>query len=347
VRVTADHILLDAALLSRQVEYHLRTGADYTFLRKCPEGVHAEVIRHSALVRAAKATDKPVEFISYSMKAGEYQVREFTPASEYRHQYRLTLDYPEDLTVLRILFSALHGNFNTLDIVNFMENPVNSYVRRINHQPHITVYTSAFNAERYIKACADSVVTQQKVDIEYIIVDDGSTDATPARLLEWYSTLQSDVRAFVRLVRRENRGLPATCNEVLDMARGRWVIRVDADDMLVPLALRKMATHMSEDEDGAPRWVKYSALYTGYVLADPDGKPAKLVRHNEKMHPGCCLLLRRAANEVRYTPGLPNREGDDFRARFDGLYKSAFLDEPLWIYRRHADSISAKGGYGE
>jgi hypothetical protein len=117
--------------------------------------------------------------------------------------------------------------------------------------------------------------------------------------------------------------------------------------MLVPLALRKMATHMSEDEDGAPRWVKYSALYTGYVLADPDGKPVKLVRHNEKMHPGCCLLLRRAANEVRYTPGLPNREGDDFRARFDGLYKSAFLDEPLWIYRRHADSISAKGGYGE
>lgn len=99
----------------------------------------------------------------------------------------------------------------------------------------VSIITPVFNGERFIGAAAASVLSQTLTDWEWIIVDDGSTDGTAARL-----AALDDPR--VRILRQANAGASAARNAGLDCARGAFVTFLDADDILPPEALaRRMA----------------------------------------------------------------------------------------------------------
>jgi GT2 family glycosyltransferase len=100
--------------------------------------------------------------------------------------------------------------------------------------PLVSVIVPAFNAAATIEETLFSALGQSLRDIEVIVVDDGSTDATPqiaARLAA------ADPR--LRLVRQENRGVSAARNAALALARGRFVAPLDADDLWHPRKLEK------------------------------------------------------------------------------------------------------------
>jgi glycosyltransferase involved in cell wall biosynthesis len=108
--------------------------------------------------------------------------------------------------------------------------------------PRVSVAVTSYNYGRYLADCLDSVLAQEGVDLEAIVVDDASTDET-AVIAERYA--QRDSR--VTLIRHEeNQGHIATFNDGLRAASGDYVLKLDADDMLAPGGLARAAAVLDE-----------------------------------------------------------------------------------------------------
>lgn len=93
--------------------------------------------------------------------------------------------------------------------------------------PFVSVVIPVYNAEKYLRACLDSVVAQSLREIEIICVDDGSTDASAAILREYAAR---DPR--VRVITQENAGVGPARNAGIRAARGEFVAFIDPDDLL-------------------------------------------------------------------------------------------------------------------
>jgi glycosyltransferase involved in cell wall biosynthesis len=113
--------------------------------------------------------------------------------------------------------------------------------------PALSVLMPAFNAAAYLRAAMDSILAQTHRDFELVVVDDASTDATWSILGEYAS---ADAR--VRLLRNEcNAKIARTLNRGIEAARGRYIVRMDADDWSYPDRLAKQLRFM----DAHPRVV--------------------------------------------------------------------------------------------
>lgn len=93
--------------------------------------------------------------------------------------------------------------------------------------PFVSVIIPVCNAEKHLRECLDSVVSQTLRDIEIICVDDGSTDSSPAVLAE-YAARDSRVRVLTQ----ENAGVGPARNAGIRAARGEFVAFLDPDDLL-------------------------------------------------------------------------------------------------------------------
>ena len=105
----------------------------------------------------------------------------------------------------------------------------------------LTVLIPAYNAARHLTAAVDSVLAQTHRDFELLVIDDGSTDETPA-ILGRYA--QRDGR--VRVVSQANAGMGRSLNRGLGLARGEWVARLDADDEMLPDRLERQVAFVNE-----------------------------------------------------------------------------------------------------
>ena len=330
IRCTTDDVLLDPDLLRAQVNAHLAADADYTYCADCPEGVAAEVVSAKLLDRCAEECAGPVEYCSHEFRRHAEKVLRWQPPEPYRHRYRLTLDWPEDLTVLRVVFSALAEPFTTLDVLNLLRHKRNWYLARLNAVPDVSVWTCCHNQSRYLDQCMDSVVKQSGVEWEYVVVDDGSTDETAATMLAWYTRQPEDVRRRVRLVRFDpNRGLPGASNAALSWLRAPRVVRVDSDDFLLPGALQRMVRAHEKAGKGV--------LFTDYLRCSAEGVIESTPETNDERHPGCCIMDRQAAIETGFDESLAHYEGREFMGRFVPRFGEAGLREPLWVYRRNPE----------
>ena len=107
----------------------------------------------------------------------------------------------------------------------------------------ITIIVPVYNAEEYLDRCMNSILDQEFPSFEVILVDDGSTDASPL-ICDRYSG--TDPRFIT--VHQKNSGVSAARNAGLNLAQGEYVMFLDSDDALLPYALDEMMTH-SNDED--------------------------------------------------------------------------------------------------
>lgn len=94
------------------------------------------------------------------------------------------------------------------------------------NNPKVNVLMSVFNGERFLKESIGSILNQTFKDFEFIIINDGSTDSTPLILDEYE---KKDKR--VKVICQENRGLTKSLNTGLKLAKGKYIARMDADDI--------------------------------------------------------------------------------------------------------------------
>ncbi|WP_193072185.1 glycosyltransferase family 2 protein [Pseudomonas sp. FME51] len=125
----------------------------------------------------------------------------------------------------------------------------------------ISVVIPAYNYAHILRRAAESVLLQLGGSAELIIIDDGSTDNTPAVI----EALERDFSDCFRAVRQDNAGLAAVRNKGLDIAQGQYLIFLDADDEMLPGALAALNEHIDLRPDT-------QLVIGGHVSRYPDGR---------------------------------------------------------------------------
>lgn len=129
-------------------------------------------------------------------------------------------------------------------------------------RPTVSVLMAAYNEEKHIRQAVESILCQTLTDFEFIIVDDGSTDST-AHILRSYA----DPR--IRLLSQPNSGLVASLNRCLALATGRYLARMDANDLSYPGRLQAQVDFLEAHGD-------VGLLGASYVNIDDHGTAVKL-----------------------------------------------------------------------
>jgi glycosyltransferase involved in cell wall biosynthesis len=96
--------------------------------------------------------------------------------------------------------------------------------------PALTVFIPVFNGEAFLDAAVRSVLTQEGPSFELLVVDDGSTDLTPS-ILAGFAATDSRIRVITNT---SNQGASYSANLAIREARGRFLLRLDADDISLP-----------------------------------------------------------------------------------------------------------------
>ncbi len=115
--------------------------------------------------------------------------------------------------------------------------------------PSVTIGIPCRNAAQWIRGCIESALAQEDVDVQVVVVDDGSTDGSLA-VIESFGDA-------ITVVKGTGEGAPVARNRALELATGTWIQFLDADDYLLP---RKVATQIQEAADFADGVVPYSPV---------------------------------------------------------------------------------------
>lgn len=329
-RITHDDILIDprtAIELAAQVK---QEGAGYGFSPGIIEGAGVEII-HTKNLSEASYRQGPTEFVSYFVQGPSMPVpgvTRFVPRQAIRRSYRLTMDYPGDALVLEAVLRQTGKLASVDDICAYLD--CHSHILNFNHLPDVTVYTCVHNMAHWV-AESMRTVRDSTVDLEYILIDDASSDGTLSSIAKGFPDRRLKV-----LVNDGNLGLASSSNRALGEARGRWVLRLDADDLLLPGAIKRMMD--AGEREGA------HLVYAAYREIAEDGTPLDIKDPREKHHAGCALMARRYINELRFKDGL--RLGDSaelFKRASEKGARISYIDEPLWLYRQTQGSLTRHG----
>src|SRR5512143_3730544 len=108
-------------------------------------------------------------------------------------------------------------------------------------EPLVSVVMPVYNGARYLRQALESALAQTYRPLEIVVVDDGSTDETPAILAEFGTR--------IRALRQPNSGSAAARNAALDAARGELIAFLDADDLWLPQKLAVQVEYLREHPD--------------------------------------------------------------------------------------------------
>ncbi len=213
--------------------------------------------------------------------------------------------------------------------------------------PRISVAMSVYNGERFLIPAVESVLAQTFADFEFLIVDDGSSDATP-EILRNYAARDSRVRPIIH----ENRGLIASLNELLAQARAPIVARMDADDVCLPDRFQRQYDFLGSHPD----YGVVGALAQDIDEHDADW-PCKAPPHpstheafleaiaNEAplmCHPAVMFRRDIVLAVGGYHAGFRHCEDLDLWLRLASVTRLCSLPERLIRYRHYADQVSSR-----
>ena len=215
--------------------------------------------------------------------------------------------------------------------------------------PLVSVIVPAYNAERWLERCLNSVVGQDYPAVELIVVDDGSTDATAA-IIDDFATRYD----FVEAVHRPNGGSTEARRTGFGRASGAWIQWLDADDELLPGAIGDLVRKGEAEEA--------DIVAVPFVFCSEDGRREASAHVRFDRLSGTEYLgeiLRQRAywalwsnfhrrelltDDIRFFPGIAI--GEDCLTMIQLLMKDptvVALDRPALNYRIHAGSVTHGG----
>ncbi len=211
--------------------------------------------------------------------------------------------------------------------------------------PEISVLMSCYNASKYLAEAIESILNQTFDNFEFIAIDDGSRDNT-SDILKDYA--RADSRII--LLEKENTGLTNSLNIGLKTARGKWIARMDADDVSLP--------NRFEDQ---LEFVQVHAgvilLGTSCIVIDQSGKEIRRYEYTAVHHQlikkilrgfsffphSSALFLREPVLRIgAYRERLNGAEDKDLWFRLSSLGRIYCMKEPLIKLRKHAESVTVE-----
>ncbi|MFC1930555.1 glycosyltransferase family 2 protein [Chloroflexota bacterium] len=195
---------------------------------------------------------------------------------------------------------------------------------------NVSVIIATYNYARYIGRAIRSVINQSfpKDSYEIIVVDDGSTDNT-IKVLEPF-------REWIKVVSLgQHKGLPYACNEGIEKALGRYVVRVDADDYVHEDFLKVEYLYLSLN-------THFDAVACDYYLVDENEN--HIARKNVDTDPIACGIMFKKDNLVDiglYDENFLMLEEVELRIRYLEKFKIHRIELPFYRYRMHKSNLTS------
>lgn len=174
----------------------------------------------------------------------------------------------------------------------------------VQKNPLVTVLMPVYNAEKYLSAAIDSILVQTYTNIELLIINDGSTDNSEYIIKKYLSKN----KMIVYVKNETNIKLIATLNKGVRIAKGKYIVRMDADDISKPFRIEKqveyMETHPNVGVCGSYFTVFGEEIKKSYTVQRPLGNQkikASMLFTNALGHPN--VIIRRSVmidNHVLY-----------------------------------------------
>lgn len=207
----------------------------------------------------------------------------------------------------------------------------------------VTILLPVYNGAEHLSQTLESLLNQTHSNFELLVVDDGSTDGSDQIVLN-----RQDAR--IKLVKNErNMGLIHTLNRGMSMARGRYIARMDADDIAtqtrIECQLKYMVSHPGVGVCGT--WSRtfgdvQESWETRYPTAHDD-IVAHMIFNTALSHPTVMFDREEFPSDfVFYSSEAPHAEDYDLWVRASAITKLANIPEVLLDYRVHASQVSSK-----
>jgi glycosyltransferase involved in cell wall biosynthesis len=209
--------------------------------------------------------------------------------------------------------------------------------------PRISVVVPAYNCAPHIAACVASVLNQTASDLELIVVDDGSTDATLRELDRF------DDRRLLVVRNPTNQGVSRATNAGLARARGDYLAALAADDLWLPAKLERQVAHLESDQnvDASYTWIQHidarGRRLPTIERNDLGSDPVATLLTSTQIKLACTLVVRRSAlhRTALLDPRLRTNEDWEYllRLALAGV-RFAGVREPLTLVRQRPGSLS-------
>ncbi|CAM4152977.1 glycosyltransferase family 2 protein [Gillisia hiemivivida] len=205
-------------------------------------------------------------------------------------------------------------------------------------KPLISVILPVFNREEYIIESVESILKQTYTKIELIIIDDASNDETVKIISQFYDSR-------IQLIKNKiNLGVAASTNLGIRKAKGKYIAKMDSDDIALPTRLETQLTFMEENEDiivcgsnieyfGAKKKIikykeNHKAILVEMLLRNPFANPTVIIR-------------KEIFDAYLYDESYKYGEDYEFWTRIGWEGKMYNIQEVLLLYRVHSKQLSS------
>lgn len=209
--------------------------------------------------------------------------------------------------------------------------------------PLVSILLPAYNAEKFIANAVNSMLDQTYSNIEIIVINDGSTDSTEKIVLEF-----KDPRVILHN-NDGNIGLIATLNKGIDLCNGKYIARMDADDISYPERIKLQVNKMESDSSigiCGTAFDQYSAntLYKSHEIRpdyplDNDTIQVNLLHHIRLCH-GTAIFKKEVLEKFKFDSDYSHAEDFELWTRIQDEYQMANIPESMYCVYQHGDNVS-------
>jgi glycosyltransferase involved in cell wall biosynthesis len=203
----------------------------------------------------------------------------------------------------------------------------------------VSIVLPTLNGSRYIESAIQSCLDQTQTEIELIVIDDCSSDSTP-------EIIDSFLDRRIRIFHNETiKGIANSLNFGFSVSNGQFLTWTSDDNLYAPRAIEKMVSVLDRKPD-------IGLVYADYWNIDENGtvRDRTVLAEEDKLNEtNCvqaCFLYRRKLYEVvgDYDPELKLAEDYEYWLRASRDFNFIKINEPLYYYRHHGESLTATEG---
>lgn len=210
--------------------------------------------------------------------------------------------------------------------------------------PTISVVMSVFNGQAFLAEAIESILNQTFRDFEFVIIDDGSTDKT-AEILSAYASRD----ARMRIIHQENKGRTHSLNIAIELAKGTYIARMDADDIALPRRFEEQIDFLERRPEvgllgGAVQLIndKGEVLDTVQPPLEDTQIKSIMLHVNPMWHPTIVMRKEVVLAVGGYRTAFDESEDYDLFLRMGERIQIANLGEFVLKYRIHANQASVR-----
>ena len=218
----------------------------------------------------------------------------------------------------------------------------------------ISVVIPAYNSEKYMEACLNSLVQQTFKDFEIIIINDGSTDRTRDIALSFKNRLPG-----FKYVEQKNLGPGLARNIGIDQTEGNYIFFMDSDDRILPNTFYRLRNFIIEKNcDIVQCGICYDYGKYGLIKKNKKETEEKIFTKNEAMvklikqetiknFAGGKLYKRKVIGDIRF-PEIKCFEDFDWMQRLvSKCERFGDINQAMYLYRQHSQSLTSNSSYSQ